>query len=345
VQIPGYFRLATPGLTGEPDITYHVQVPPEYHPARRYPCVVTLSGSGSSPLQQISWWAGDFSPKAGMRMGQASRHGYIVIAPEWSRAHQTKYEYSAREHAAVLYSLRDACRRFSIDTDRVFLSGHSMGGDAAWDMGLAHPDLWAGVLPVVATAAKYIAHYSENGRYVAFYFVCGQKDGDRMELNKRDLDRYLKRARYDTMVVEYQGRGHEHFQDEIHHMFDWMNLHKRTFAVREFECNSMRPWDNFFWWAEMSGFPKRVMVMPAAWPVAGARAAGIEGKIHENNSIHLDTAAAKMTIWLSPELVDFDKRVMINGKAQTVAPSLDVLLEDVRTRADRQHAFWAKVEL
>ena len=52
--------------------------------------------------------------------------------------------------------LRDACKRFSIDIDRVFLSGHSMGGDAAWDIGLAHPDLWAGVIPIVAAADKYV---------------------------------------------------------------------------------------------------------------------------------------------------------------------------------------------
>ena len=25
-------------------------------------------------------------------------------------------------------------------------------GDAVWDMGLAHPDLWAGVIPIVATS-------------------------------------------------------------------------------------------------------------------------------------------------------------------------------------------------
>jgi predicted esterase len=346
-QPPGYFRLNTAGLVGEPDIVFHVQLPPEYHPARRYPCIVTLSGSGSSPLQQLSWWAGDFDAKTGMRLGQASRHGYVVIAPEWSRPHQTKYEYTAREHSAVLYSLRDACRRFSIDTDRVFLSGHSMGGDAAWDIGLAHPDLWAGVLPVVATVdkdIKYIAHYSENGRYTAFYFVCGELDGDRMDTNSRDFDRYLRRSGYDVMVIEYQGRGHEHFQDEIHHMFQWMNLHKRDFAVREFECNSMRPWDNFFWWAELSAFPPRVMVAPAAWPAAGARAATTEGKILENNSILLKTAAGKSTIWLSPEFVDFEKRVLVNGKAQSATPSLEVLLEDARTRADRQHPFWAKIE-
>lgn len=343
-QPPGYYRLMTPGLTGEPDVVYHVQTPPEYHAARRYPCVITLHGSGSKPLQQLSWWAGDFDPKSGLRLGQASRQGYIVIAPEWARPSQTKYEYTAREHSAVLYALRDACRRFSIDTDRVFLSGHSMGGDAAWDIGLAHPDLWAGVLPVVATADKYVAHYWENGKNTAFYFVCGEMDGDRMQTNSRDLDRYLKRVGYDVMVVEYQGRGHEHFHDEIHHMFDWMNLHKRNFVVREFKCAAMRPWDNFYWWAEVSGFPARTMVAPAAWPAASARAAAIEGKILENNSIRLDSAAAQTTIWLSPEFVDLDKRVMINGKSQAVVPSLEVMLEDVRTRADRQHPFWAKAE-
>ena len=48
----------------------------------------------------------------------------------------------------MLNSLRDACRRFSVDSDRVFISGHSMGGDAAWDLGTAHPDLWAGMIPI-----------------------------------------------------------------------------------------------------------------------------------------------------------------------------------------------------
>ena len=51
------------------------------------------------------------------------RYGYIVIAPDWTVEHQKEYEYSAREHAVVLGCVRDACRRFAVDTDRVFLSG------------------------------------------------------------------------------------------------------------------------------------------------------------------------------------------------------------------------------
>ena len=65
------------------------------------------------------------------------------------------------------------------------------GGDAVWDIGLAHPDLWAGVIPIVGTAGKYVARYWENGRHVPMYFVGGEMDGDRMALNARDLDRYL----------------------------------------------------------------------------------------------------------------------------------------------------------
>ena len=111
------------------------------------------------------------------------RRGYITLAVDWQKPQQYEYEYSLREHEAVLTCLRDATRRFNIDSNRVYLSGHGIGGDATWDLGLAHPDLWAGVLPFVAKFSpikKYIQHYWENAGYVPFYFVAGEKDGNKM---------------------------------------------------------------------------------------------------------------------------------------------------------------------
>ncbi len=346
--IPGLFTLSVPGLPGEPDFQYHVQLPPQYDPYRRYPCIVTLNGAGTTPMQQIDWWTGDFDKDHGMRMGQATRRGYIVIAPVWTNEHQREYEYSAREHAAVLYSLRDACRRTSIDTDRVFLTGHSMGGDAAWDIGLAHPDLWAGVLPIVATADKYVTRYWENARdHLPMYFVGGELDGDRMSRNSQDLNRYLQYRGYDVTIVEYQGRGHEHFHDEILRMFQWMELpsHRRRFNVREFECVSMRESDNFYWWVEVDNFPPSTMVRPLEWPKSGVRAATTEAKALENNGVSVTSAGRKITLWLTPDIVDFDQRVTINRRSREVKPDIEVMLEDVRTRGDRQHPFWAKVEI
>src|SRR5690606_8820683 len=100
-------------FAGQADITYYVQLPPEYDPYKRYPAIVTLNGSATTPLNQVDWWAGAYNKDLDLRMGQAARRGYVVIAPVWTKKHQRQYEYSAQEHAAVLFSLRDACKRFS----------------------------------------------------------------------------------------------------------------------------------------------------------------------------------------------------------------------------------------
>jgi predicted esterase len=351
-EIPGTYQLEAPSLPGDPKVTYFAQLPPEYDPYRRYPCIISLHGAGTSALQQIDWWAGNYSEQAKMRLGQASRHGYIVLAPAWAEPNQYKYNYSAREHAAVLYTLLDACRRFNIDVDRVFLSGHSMGGDAAWDIGLAHPHMWAGILPVVAKADKYVERYWENGRRLPMYFVTGEMDGNKIAQNAPQWNRYLNKHTYNVVVVEYQGRGHEHFHDEIQRMFDWMKLTPpRNLLLDEFEAYSLRPWDNVFWWAEVSGFPERSTVVPVNWDTesGAARPGLVEGRITERKRVVLKTAAAQATVWLSPDMVDFASRVSVsfNGRSQTVAlePGIGDLLEDARTRCDRQHPFWVRLKL
>ena len=117
---------------------YLVQLPPEYNPLREYPCIITLHPSRGAPEDQLSWWAGPFDPEMGSRRGHASRHGFIVVAPVWSRPGQQRYEYTPQEHQRVLVAMRDAMRRALIDSDRVFISGHGEGGTAAWDIALAH---------------------------------------------------------------------------------------------------------------------------------------------------------------------------------------------------------------
>ena len=146
----GTWLLTAPGATEDGDFRYRVQLPPEYDPYRRYPTLVVLNGAYNSVEQELDFWAGSRTPAgddspSGRRNGQAARHGYIVLAVEWLKPQQYFYEYSAREHLAVLTSLRDATRRLSIDSDRVYLSGHGVGADAIWDIAQAHPDLWAGV--------------------------------------------------------------------------------------------------------------------------------------------------------------------------------------------------------
>jgi acetyl esterase/lipase len=346
---PGCHELAV-SIAETGDVRYVVQLPPEYDPLRNFPTIIALHGAGYPPELMLDYWAGMVDEKKG-RQGQAMRHGYITVVIDWQAPHQHEYEYSLREHQAVLSVLRDAQRKFAIDTDRVFLTGHAMGGDAAWDIGLAHPDLWAGVVGISATADRFVARYWENSEFVPWYFVNGELDGDKFARNAREFDRYL-RPRWDATVVEYLGRGFEPFSDEIQRLFDWMNRKRRGPPPKEFKCSTMRPWDNFFWWLEVAELPQKAMVAPAAWPPKrGVRPAPLEGRLFETNKLGVTARAGKTTVWLSPDVVDFKQPITVelNGRKMTraadpIEPSLEVLLEDARTRGDRQHPFWAKVE-
>jgi pimeloyl-ACP methyl ester carboxylesterase len=345
---PGLHELTVPGLEGTGDVRCLVQLPPEYDPLRRYPAIVTLHAAWSTPLNQIEWWAGMPGPD-GLRLGQATRHGAIVVAPAWGQPHQSGYDYSPREHAAVLASLREALRRFSIDTDRVFLSGHSLGGDAAWDIALAHPDLWAGLIAIAPSAGRFVTHYWPNARRLPIYVVGGELDRGVIQRNATDLDRYFAKG-FDATYVEYRGRGHEHFSDEILRIFDWMGRKKRTFFPREIDAVSMRPWDRFFWWVEMEGLPPRTVVLPEQWPPApGVRPFQVEAKVGATNSLSVRCGADRVRVWLSPELVDFTRPLTVTLDGQRLlkgqaSPDAAVMLEDLRLRCDRQHPFWAVLE-
>ena len=350
----GAYELTARGQSENGNFPYLVQLPPEYDPMRRYPTLIVLNGAYNSPQQELEFWAGSLrrdeqDKSLGPRQGQSMRHGVIVVAIDWLKPQQYDYEYSLREHEAVLTVLRDIGRRLSIDTDRVFLSGHGIGGDAAWDFAQSHPDLWAGVIPFVAQfnqTEKFVQHYWENAAYVPFYFVCGELDGRKMKQNSQLFDQYLKKE-FDATVVEFRGRGYEPFHDEILECFAWMTRHKRTWPPADFACSTMRPWDNFFWWIEGRDFPNTVL--PGNWPARNARPTKVEGRILNGNHLTARTACAETTIWLRPEMVNFSQpiRVTLNGNRVTgdSQPNLEVLVEDARTRADLQRPFWAKLQV
>ncbi len=304
---PRMFELTVPGLQGQgdparADTRYVIQLPPEYDPLRHYPTIVALADSGVTPEQMLDFWAGPANKDTGERIGQAMRHGYIVLAVDWRESGQLQYNYSAPEHLAVLSSLRDACRRFAIDVDRVFLTGHGTGGDAAFDIALAHPDLWAGIMPINGLAERYCARYWPNGEGLSWYVVCGELDGDKLTRNaKAVLDRFMKPGD-DLTVVEYLGRGYDPFNDEIQRLFDWMGRPARHRKMpQDFEFVTMRPWDNFFWWVEVDGLPDRSLVMPSTWPPPGGlRPFTFKSTLTANGNVTVGARCDSVTVWLAP---------------------------------------------
>lgn len=334
-------------------IRYSVLLPPEYVPHHHYPLLVVLHPAERAPEDELEWWGG-----TAQEMGQAQRRGYIVIAPHYANEHLQEYDYSPGSHETVLESIRDARQRFQVDSDRVFLAGHGTGADAAFDMGMSHPDVFAGVIPISGYADKYCKWYFENGPELPWYIVRGELDlRPAWEANLINLNRMMRLGR-DVIYAEYIGRGYESYYAEIHKLFDWMERQRRVKHPKEFEVNVLRPSENRFHWVEMQGFPDNLEDAHLAVddPTTRGRRvrpmrlkANITDGHPERATFYVSSGADKHILYLSPEIVDYDRKisVVVNGRRRTnefLSGQIDVMLEDLRVRGDRQMLYWTRLE-
>ncbi len=83
----------------------------------------------------------------------------------------------------------------------------------------------------------------------------------------------------------------------------------------------------------------------------GAQPLLVTGNAPGTNTLVLTAGNSRATIWLSPEMVNFNARINVtvggrrpSGVPAMIKPSVETMLEDLRVRGDRQHPFWAKVE-
>lgn len=351
-------RIVVAAAEARPAVAYSVLLPPEYHPDHAYPLIVALHRQGRPASQELAFW-GMGSESAGRSStlgGQSQRHGYIVIAPEYADEDKQLYDYSADGHKIVIEALIDASKRFHIDSDRVFLAGHGMGGDAAFDIGFSHPDLFAGVIPIGGVIDRYPKAYWTNGKQLAFYVVSGELDRDTRDRNRFDLEQMMK-YNFDLIFTEYNGAGSDSFYSEIHKLFDWMNRHRRVPAPRQMEVKTLRATDNHFHWFEFDGIPA-AMSRPD-WsgkgrpPIPMKLTASVN---EEGASIVVQSGAARTRLWLAPKdqspghgLVDFEKRitVRVNGRQRWndyLKPDIEAMLDEFRRRVDRRRLAWAVLE-
>ena len=110
---------------------YAVLPPKDYDGQKNYALILTLHGAGVRARGQVnSYKAKDWA---------------FVVAPTNRRRYGFDWQDWGRLDA--LEVLERVKKSFPIDTNRVYLVGHSMGGHGTWHVGLAHSDLFAAMAP------------------------------------------------------------------------------------------------------------------------------------------------------------------------------------------------------
>jgi predicted peptidase len=161
--------------TGE-SIPYAVFVPSSYDSSEPAPLIVSLHGLGRTH----DWLMG----YQGL-LDQAEANGYIVVTPlgytrrGWygSRTLDDTQdaERSEQDVMNVLQLMRD---EFSVDSNRIYLWGHSMGGAGTYHIAAKYPDMFAG-LGVAAPAPEADAPMNtilNNIKHLPIFVLQGDED-------------------------------------------------------------------------------------------------------------------------------------------------------------------------
>jgi len=159
------------------DVPHCLFTPVHYEAGYAYPLIVWLHPNGCQEDQLLEVMPG------------LSLRNYVAIAPRGLHLHKNSPGWPERGlwsevERRVLASIRIAKREYHIDPDKVFLAGMREGGSAALQLGLYHPQRFAGVislggglplepggfselfaarqLPLLVTHGRQDEHYSEG---------------------------------------------------------------------------------------------------------------------------------------------------------------------------------------
>ncbi len=349
---PETYKRRTPGTEEHPaGIDYLVKLPPEYHHGRAYPVIVALTSPGMEP---------EIITRA--LANEAAKNGYILLVPLWTNQFDTKgWEFKGQEHDYVTAVLRDAIRHFTVDNDRVFLFGAADGANMAYDIGLSHPDLFAGVLMMSPTNPRWLGtgiQYWRNAQKLPFYIVTGQLVGKPNTELRFTFNEWMPKG-FPALHVVYKGRGIEWFPGETPVMFDWMNRKKRVNGAATLQLGNdpirqdwqiMRISDNRFYWLGADKISPGNLL--EGHTLGGFTPAGLTGDIRGNHILLRTRGIRTVTVWLSRDMIDWAKPVGItlNGqnpygwRPKVLDQDISVLLEDYAERGDRRMLYLHKLE-
>jgi dienelactone hydrolase len=200
--------------------------PADYDDRKEYALILTLHGAGVEAIGQ----AEAYKPKPWA----------FIVAPTNRRPYGFDWQDWGRLDAMEVLDL--ARSELHVDPDRVYLTGHSMGGHGVWHVGLSHPDQFAAIAPGAGWTSfdLYIpwflqksSIYAEPGQTIARNLALREDQPLDFVENARNLPAFIFQGGVDDNVPPVHARmlvsrldelGYEYKYKEIPGKSHWWTI-------------------------------------------------------------------------------------------------------------------------
>lgn len=177
---------------------FYVHLPEAYDPSEQWPLIVFLHGYVPSITVLDPWVLSDEVCKI------AERNGAILAIPYGRR----NTDFQGVGEVDIFRVIEEMHRIFSIDDDRIHLSGVSMGGMGAWNMALRHPGVFAATTPISGQTDMF-RWWGWNPLEMTPFkrFLVEWDNPEEMAINARGQQIFVQHGERDNLIPVVESRS------------------------------------------------------------------------------------------------------------------------------------------
>lgn len=224
LQMPQHYTFKKMQTT---EIDYLLFLPPGYEPHgdKKWPLMLFLHGAGERGTNV--WKVATHGPPKNVTKNPD--FPFVLISPQceegktWSRD-------------ALLGLLDEAIKVYNVDTNRVYLTGLSMGGFGTWDLGLSNPERFAAIAPIcgggqIITVLLHSRDKADSFKTLGVWAFHGAQDPVvPVEESQRMVDALKKAGVKDVKFTVYPEAKHDSWTETYNNpdLYTWFLSHVRN---------------------------------------------------------------------------------------------------------------------
>jgi len=230
--------------------SYALYVPESAKP--NMPMIVVMHGMGGTGANTIPAWVSRL------------RDEFVILCPTYPMGAW----WSKNAEEFVLKVINKTRENYSIDANRIFLSGLSNGAIGTYLIGMFYPDRFAGIIPIAGGISKQLMSFLVNLNNTPVYIIQGLFDPMfPIQLTRRTY-KILSDFKSPVVYHEHKKRGAAHGghflpESEVPDLVEWLMKQKRDTSPKVVriarEENHMK---RVFWASITQGFKLAALQPP-----------------------------------------------------------------------------------